>query len=173
MCSMGVQRMHQRGPFLDHPDPGMAVAVDPTLVPLGHAEPPLQVQVVLHRREVIPAGEQAGAEAGHQAGHVLMDRVAVTFQTTQDRIEVALACGGSPRRGVQRRGHLPDGRDMAPDRFLLAPDQVLALVDARRQAAQLRLGKAPFCTARFRSSDCLTSVNASLISSPGGWSGPP
>ena len=170
---MGVRRMHQRGPFLDHPDSGMAVTVDPTLVPLGHAELPLQVQVVLHRREVIPAGEQAGAEAAHQLGHVLMGRVAVTFQTTRDRIEVALACGGSPRRGVQRRGHLPDGRDLAPDRFLLAPDQVQTLVDARRQAAQLSLREPPFCAARFRPSDCRTSVSASLISNPGGWSGPP
>jgi hypothetical protein len=37
--------MHHRRPFLDHPDPRMAMAVDPTLVPLGHAKPPLQVQV--------------------------------------------------------------------------------------------------------------------------------
>jgi hypothetical protein len=36
-------------------DPGMTVAVDPTLVPLGQPEPTLQLQVVLHRREVIPA----------------------------------------------------------------------------------------------------------------------
>ena len=28
---MGVQRVHQRRPFLDHPDPRMAVAVDPAL----------------------------------------------------------------------------------------------------------------------------------------------
>jgi hypothetical protein len=90
---MGVQRMDQRRPFLDHSDPRMAVAVDPTLVPLGHAEPPLQVQVVLHRREVIPASEQAGAETVHQVGHGLMNRIAVAFQTRQDRIKVALACG--------------------------------------------------------------------------------
>jgi hypothetical protein len=36
----------------------MAVAVNATLVPLGQAEPPLQVQVVLHRREVIPAANR-------------------------------------------------------------------------------------------------------------------
>ena len=90
---MSVQRVHQRRPFLDHPDPRMAVAVDPTLVPLGHPEPPLQLQVVLHRRQVIPAGEQAGAEAAHQVGHVLMNRVAVTLQATEDRIKVVLACG--------------------------------------------------------------------------------
>jgi hypothetical protein len=32
---VGVQRMHHRRPFLDHPDPRMAAAVDPTLVPLS------------------------------------------------------------------------------------------------------------------------------------------
>jgi hypothetical protein len=90
---MGVQRVHQRRSLLDHPDPRMAVAVDPTLVPLGQAEPPLQLQVVLHRRAVIPAGEQAGAEAAHQVGHVLMNRVAVTFQAAENRIEFVLACG--------------------------------------------------------------------------------
>lgn len=170
---MGVQRVHQRRPFLDHPDPGMAVAVDPTLVPLGHAEPPLQLQVALHHCEVIPAGEQAGAETAHQGGHVLMGRVAVAFQTGQDRLEVALARRRSPRGGVRRRGHLPDRCDVAQDRFLLGPDQVQALVDARRQAAQLRLREPPFRAARFRPSGCRTSVSAPLISDPGGWSGPP
>src|SRR5262249_30722409 len=123
--------------------------------------------------EVIPAGEQAGAEAAHQVGQVLVDRVAVTFQTTQDRVKIARACGRSPRGGVQRRGHLPDRLDVAPDRFLLGPDQVQALVDARRQAAQLFPREAPFSAARFRPIDCLTCVSASLISNPGGWSGPP
>src|SRR5262249_53014219 len=64
-------------------------------------------------------------------------------------------------------------RDLTPDRLLLGLDQVQTPVDARRQPAQLRLRGPPFCAARFRPSDCLTSVSASLISSPGGWSGPP
>src|SRR5262249_43830445 len=102
-----------------------------------------------------------------------IDRVAVAFQTGQDRVEVAPACGRSARGGVQSRGHLPDRRDLTPDRFLFGLDQVQALVDARRQAAQLRLREAPVSAARFRPSDCLTSVSASLISNPGGWSGPP
>src|SRR3954451_11256924 len=170
---MGVQRMHHRRPFLDHTDSRMAVAVDPPLMPLGHAEPPLQLQVVLYRREVIPAGEQADAEPAHQVGQALMNRVAVTLQAAEDRIEVALACGGSPRGGVQRRGHLPDGRDLTPDRLLLGLDQVQAPVDAPRQPAQPCLREPPFCRARFRPIDCLTSVSAALISNPGGWSGPP
>jgi hypothetical protein len=82
--------MHHRRSFLDHPYPRVTVAVDPTLVPLGHTEPPLQVQVVLHRREIVSAREEAGAEARHQVGQVLMNRIAVAVQTTQDRVEVAL-----------------------------------------------------------------------------------
>ncbi len=88
---MGVQRVHQRRPFLGDPNPRVAVAMNPTLMPLDHAEPPLQVRVVLHRREVIPAGEKPGAEAVHQVDHVLVNRIAVAFQTTQDRVEVGLA----------------------------------------------------------------------------------
>ena len=93
VCPMRVQRMHHRRPLLDHTNPCVAVAVDPPLVPLGHAEPPLQVQVVLHRREVLSACEKAGAETVHQVGHVPMNRIAVALQTRQDRIKVALACG--------------------------------------------------------------------------------
>ncbi len=88
---MSVQRMHHRRPFLDDPNSRVAVAVDPPLMPLGHAKPPLQIQVVLHRRQVVPAREKAGAEALHQIGHVFMNRITVAFQTIQDRVEVGLA----------------------------------------------------------------------------------
>src|SRR5512135_2860220 len=40
---VGVQRMHQRRSLLDDPHPRVAVAVDPTLMPLREPEPPLQV----------------------------------------------------------------------------------------------------------------------------------
>src|SRR4051794_8111865 len=43
---VGVQRVHQRRPFLDDPHPRMAMAVDPTLMPLGQAEPTLQIEIV-------------------------------------------------------------------------------------------------------------------------------
>src|SRR4051794_16862286 len=102
-----------------------------------------------------------------------MDRIAVAFQAGPDRVKVALACGRSARGRVQGRGPLPDRRDVTTDRSLLRLDQVQAPVDACRQAAQLRLREAPFCAARFRPRDCLTCVSASLISNPGGWSGPP
>src|SRR5262249_44606336 len=83
------------------------------------------------------------------------------------------AAGRSSRGGAQRRGHLLDRGDVTPGRVLLRLDQVEALVDTRRQATQLRLREAPFPAARFRPMDRLTSVSAALISSPGGWSGPP
>ena len=84
---MGVQRMHLRGPFLDDSDARVTVAVNPPLMPLGDAKPPPQVQVVLHRRELASASEQAGAEARHQVGQMLSNGARVTFETTQDRIQ--------------------------------------------------------------------------------------
>ena len=44
---VGVQRVHQRRPFLDDPHPRVAMAVDPTLMPLGQAEPALQIEIVV------------------------------------------------------------------------------------------------------------------------------
>jgi len=46
MRAMSVQGMHQRRPFLNDANPGMAVAVDPSLVALWQAKPLLQIQVV-------------------------------------------------------------------------------------------------------------------------------
>jgi hypothetical protein len=102
-----------------------------------------------------------------------MGRVVVAFQTIQDRVEVAPACGGSALGGIRGHGHFLDRRDVAPDRALLGLDQVQPLVDARRQAVQLPLREPPFFAARFRPSDCRTSDSAALIPNPGGWSGPP
>ena len=46
MRLMRIQHQHQRRPFLDDPYPGMAMTVNPTLVTLRQAKPPLQVQIV-------------------------------------------------------------------------------------------------------------------------------
>ena len=44
---MGIQGMHQRRPFLNDPDPRVAVTVDPPLVALRQAKPTLQVEIIL------------------------------------------------------------------------------------------------------------------------------
>ncbi len=71
---VGVQRMNQRRPFLDDPHTRVAVAVDPTLMPLGQAEPAPQIEIIVDRIEGVVAGKEAGTEASHQTRHVLVDR---------------------------------------------------------------------------------------------------
>lgn len=74
VSDVSVQRMHHRWSFLHDPHPRVAMAMDPTLVPLGQAEPALQIQIVLEVIQVVPACKEAGAEAVHQTGHRLVDR---------------------------------------------------------------------------------------------------
>ena len=170
---VGVQRVHQSRPFLDYPHSRMAMAVDPTLMPLGQAEPAFQIEIVVDLIEGVIASKEAGAEALHQPRHLGVDRIAVAVKAREDRVEVGLTLMRSARDGGQGRGHLPDRLDMAPDRFLPGLDQVQTLVDPGGQSTQLRLGEPPFFASRFRPIDCRTSSNASAILKPGGWSGPP
>jgi len=170
---VGVQCMDQRRPFLNDPHSRMAMAVDPTLMPLGQAEPPLQIEIVADLIEAVIAGKEAGVEAPHQPGHLPVDRIAVAIKASQDRLEVGPTPGRSLRGRVQGRGHLLDGLDVAPDRLLLGSHQVQSLADAGGQPAQLLLRESPFFVSRFRWTDCRTSSNASAIRNPGGSSGPP
>ena len=77
---VGVQRVHQSRPFLDNPHSRMAMAVDPTLMPLGQPEPALQIEIVVDLIEGVTAGKEAGAEALHQPSHLGVDRVAVAVK---------------------------------------------------------------------------------------------
>jgi hypothetical protein len=170
---VGVQRVHQCRPFLDDPHSRVAMAVNPTLMPLGQAEPALQIEVVVDLIEGVIAGKEAGAEAPHQPSHLSVDRIAVTVKASENCAEVGLTPGRCLRCRVQGRGHLLDGFDVAPDRLLLGFDQVQALVDTGGQPVQLLLRAPPFFTSRFRWTDCRTSSNAPAIRNPGGSSGPP
>jgi hypothetical protein len=92
VAEVGVQCQHHRGTFPDDPHAGVTVAVDPTLMPLGEAKPPLQVEVVLHSVDLVPTGEEAGAEAVHQTGHLLVRRVIASLQSREDRLERGAEC---------------------------------------------------------------------------------
>lgn len=173
VSDVSVQCMHHRWSFLDDPYPCVTMAMDPTLVPLRQAEPALQIQIILELIQVVTACKEAGAEAVHQTGHMLMDRLAVATKAIEDHIEVRLTLGRFLPRRVQGRGHLPDRRDVASDRFLLRFHQDQSLVDAGGQPAQLLLREPPFFASKFRWSDCRTSSKASAIRTPGGWRGPP
>ena len=77
---MSIEGQHQRRAFLHDPHAGMAVSVDPTLVPLRLSKPSLQVQIVAGQVWIVPAHEQSRIEAGHRLGHVLGDGAGVTCQ---------------------------------------------------------------------------------------------
>jgi hypothetical protein len=47
MRPVGIQRVHQRRTFLNDPHPGVAMAMNPPLMALGQAKPPLQIEIVL------------------------------------------------------------------------------------------------------------------------------
>ena len=85
--------MHQRRPLLDDPHARVAMAVDPTLMPLGQAEPTLQIEIVVDVIERVTAGKETGAEAPHQSRHMLVDRITVTVKAKKDRVEVGLTLG--------------------------------------------------------------------------------
>jgi len=170
---VGVQRMHQCWPFLDNPHSRMAMAVNPTLMPLGQAEPTLEIEIVVDVIESVITSKEASTEAPHQTRHLFVDRIAVAVNAREDCVEVGLTLGRCLRCRVQGRGHLLDGLDVAPDRLLLGFHQVQSLVDGGGQPAQLLLCEPPFFASRFRWTDCRTSSNASAIRNPGGSSGPP
>ena len=170
---VGVQRVHQCRPFLDDSHSRVAMAVNPTLMSLGQAEPALQIEIVVDRIEGIIASKEADAEAPHQSSHLLVDRIAVAVKASEDCVEVGLTPGRCLRRRVQGRGDFLDRLDVVPDRLLLRFDQVQPIVDAGGQPVQLLLREPPFFASTFRWIDCRTSFNASAIRNPGGSSGPP
>ena len=165
--------MHQRRPFLNDPNPRVAVTVDPPLVTLGQAEPPLQIEIVPDRFILLLADEQPGQEAEHHRRHPVADRILGRLEAIDQRLELLLPLGDVLRSGFERRGHLRDYRDVRSDDFLLLLDFLQAAVDASGQAAELLLREPPFFSSRLRSIDALTSFSAAAIRRPGGSRGPP
>jgi hypothetical protein len=173
MRRMGVQGMHQRRTLHHQPDPRVATTVDPTLVALRQAKPPLQIEIVPDPFACLLADEQPGQEAEHQPGHAVPDRILGRLESIDQRLELLLPFRDVLRPGLERRGHLRDHRNIFSDRLSLLLDLVQALLDAAGQAAELLLREPPRFASRFRWSDAWTSFGASAIRKPGGCSGPP
>lgn len=173
MRHVRIQRVDQRGPFLNDPNPRVAVTVDPPLVALGQAEPPLQVEIVLDLLELSFTHEQPGEETDHHPGHWRTDRILGALEPIDQRLELPLAVRAAPSSRIEGRGNLLDVLDVASDRLLFGPDVVEAAVDATGQAVQLLFGEPPFFSSKFRWIDSRTSSKAAAIRNPGGSSGPP
>jgi hypothetical protein len=58
MSQVRIQGQDLRRTFLDNPHPGMTMAVNPTLMALGLAEPPLQVEIVPRQVRVVTTTEE-------------------------------------------------------------------------------------------------------------------
>jgi len=168
MRPVGIQRVHQRRTFLNDPHPGVAMTMNPPLVPLGQAKPPLQVEIILDPFILLLADEQAGEEAEHHRGHTVADRIVGPLESINQRLELLLVIRALFGSGLEGRGHFRDHLDVSSDDLLLLLDFVQAALDASGQAAELRLCEPPFFSSKFRWSDSRTSVNASAILSPGG-----
>lgn len=94
-----VQHQHQRRPFLHDPHPRVAMAVNPTLVALGQAKPPLQVEIVEDLSHVVATGKQAATERQHQPHHVVMNRVGGLLEPRSQLFELRLCCWQFPVPG--------------------------------------------------------------------------
>ena len=126
---MGVQRVHHRRPFLNDPNPRVAMTVDPPLVTLGQAEPALEIEIVADLLERGLADKEAREETDHDPGHLFVNRITGAPEASGQLLELLLATRTIPLFGVEGRGDFVDLFDIPSDRHLLGCDMVQASVD--------------------------------------------
>jgi hypothetical protein len=108
----------------------MATTVEPTLVTLGQAEPPLQIEIVADLLERGLADKQARDETDHDPGHLPVNRISGTLEPRRQRLELLLPPEALPLLGIEGRGDFFDLLDIPSDRRLLDRDLVHTAVDA-------------------------------------------
>jgi hypothetical protein len=168
MGGMGVEGMHQRGSFQDNPNPGVAMAVDPSFVTLGQAKPTLQIEIVSDLLKLALAHEKAGEKARHHLDHLPVNRVLLMGESIDQFFKRLLPLGPGPLSGLESRGDFLNLLDVFSDGFMLVSNFFESTVDAAGQSAELLFREPPFCAATFRWIDSRTSFNASAICKPGG-----
>ena len=146
----------------------LAMAVDPTLVALGQAKPPLQVEIVSDLLKLGSAHEEAGEKADHDLGHVPVNRIRDTLEALNQVFESLPACLVVVPFGFEGRGNLTDFLDVFLDRLLFGSDMFQPAVDAPGKTAELGFRDPPFFSSKFRWIESLTSARASAIHRPGG-----
>jgi hypothetical protein len=165
---MCVQGQRHGWSLLDDPNPGMFMAVDPSLMPLGDAKPALQIEIVPNLIHFIPAHEEAGLEAAHHLGHVFVERITGADKASDQFLKVGLTLGAIALFRVQGVRHLLDLLDLFAENILLGLDRAQTFVDTVGQAAELLFCAPPFFASKFRWIDRRTSVSAWAIRKPGG-----
>jgi hypothetical protein len=108
----------------------MATTVEASLVTLGQAEPPLQIEIVADPLERGLADKQARDETDHDPGHLLVNRIPGTLETRRQHLELLLTSWALPLLGIEGCGDFPEFLDIPSDRRLLGRDLVHAAVDA-------------------------------------------
>jgi hypothetical protein len=156
MRRVRIQRGDHRRPFLNDPNPRVAMTVDPPLVTLGQPKPSFQIEIVLDLFKLARADEKAGDEAQHHLDHVLANRVLSRLQFLNQLFERLLAIRAIPLFRFEGRSDLLDVLDVFSDFLLLGLDCVQTAVDAASQAAELLLFEAPFFSSKFRWIDSRT-----------------
>jgi hypothetical protein len=119
---MCVQGQRHGWSLLDDPDPGMFMAVDPSLMPLGYAKPSLQIEIVPNLIHFIPAHKEAGLEAAHHLGHVFVERITGTDKVVDQFLKVSLTLGAITLFRVQGVCNLLDFLDLFQEHILLGFD---------------------------------------------------
>ena len=132
MRSVSVEGMYQRRSLENEPNPCVAMSVNPPLVALGQAKPPLEIEIVLDCFIRLVANEQAGHEAKHHCGHAVADRIVGGLELIDQGLELLLSLHDVFGPGLHRRGHLRDHVHVFSDHLLLLFDFVQTRLDASR-----------------------------------------
>ncbi len=139
-----VESMHQRWSFQNDANPRVSMTVNPPLVTLGQAKPPLQIEIVSDLLKRALADEKAGEKARHHRDHLPVNRVFRTRESIDQFLELLLPIAASPRSRFEGRGYFLDVLDVFSDRLLFGPNFVEASVDAVGQSAEQLFSEPPF-----------------------------
>src|SRR4029450_3038844 len=174
MVHMRIKRQHQRWTLLHQPHAHMATAMNPTLVAFGTFEPTLQIHIVCWKIGFLSPHKQPRLKTAHHLGKLLVHGVNACLPLLPQRDELGLTLlpGGFVAR-LQEAINGSQVLDIVPHLRQGLTGAFHAAVNTTSQTLQQRLGTPPFLASRVRSSDARTSCNASLIRTPGGWSGQP
>jgi hypothetical protein len=91
MMQVSIQSQQESRTFLDDADARVPMTMNASFVPLGLAEPALQVQIVLRKTYGVAANTQPRLKAGHDLGIMLVNGIFVALESLEKFVELSLA----------------------------------------------------------------------------------
>lgn len=172
---MSIERQDERGSAVYDAGAGVAAAVDSSLVTLGTAEEPLEVEVVTRKSRVVASDEEALLEREHHLGHLDTGRVVVPPELRGERAEILFSLLRCAVGGVESGVDFSQDFHMAFDFVECIACERDAAVYAPREGAQRQFADPPFSPAAVaaRSMESRISRRSFAMRTPGGASGPP